>query len=886
MSEITLANSLKCTSFDGETEITSSLNKFFNKISEGLGDAFEFVDELDEVVSDIADSMEGLTTSMTDFLEESVIGFVSEGMTAAKNFLLNKFSLNPFAGLSANNAFLNAMFSPLNGLFNAFGCLGSTIKKAMKSTIANMLTNMIKGGFTNPIECAVQNFIGGLTGKITNMVSGIVEPLMAPINALLSVVGKGFGSIKGFLLGGMNLLGKIQGLINCADDESSAVCHVQETYDLFTGVGSKKNDVDKQNRFSKGLDNFAKKIDEAGDNLDGLTSDIGNWGIFGGKRETTREDRLREIEKELEILEEKLKKVNTTKSGRYQTGSEVLAGFGSPTRVGDYWKRGTTRGSRYYQLLESGSISGGTSGSNVLPRNGAEKPKSVIESASNLIKRYFKENPLVDNQIEDLETQIKELKRQQNTVEGMEPGAIIKEDLGGTAARRGDIDREEADCNSGNVLKCGKPKVSIFGGGGEGAVGDVILGNFIQELDTTISKTEYKKVVGTKLTPKIGDYFTTIAGGQGNRKKTLYHVLLENGNYPRKGKNYRPEAGSKQFTKEEIVATSQLIKDKKYDPSTRIEQIQYVKTQVGGSIIEDIKQTGGIIGVDIKFPGEGYTQEPIVRFDDNCKQGYGAYGRAIIDKDPNSPTHGQLTKILIVSEGENYPVEAPEDVFVDEIVVEDGGSGYTMDDTIEDFEICGLDENGTITKVCTNDKAYRTLPPLIVQSPTGSGAILTPVMTRKRRQTGVINVIDCITPRGNIVGYVNGKEYNGPFHLHPETGKKMVGVAHTTTPHATIYNTPQESLRSGGTPSSNVGSTQIKTRTITELITESETSQTATESYTDPMNETGGTTPPPSAPSSPPPSTPPSSPPPSSPPSSPPPSSPPSSGGGGYGGGY
>ena len=30
-----------------------------------------------------------------------------------------------------------------------------------------------------------------------------------------------------------NILGKIQGLINCGDDESSAECHVQETYDLF-----------------------------------------------------------------------------------------------------------------------------------------------------------------------------------------------------------------------------------------------------------------------------------------------------------------------------------------------------------------------------------------------------------------------------------------------------------------------------------------------------------------------------------------------------------------------------------------------------------------------------------------------------------------------------
>ena len=137
----------------------------------------------------------------------------------------------------------------------------------------------------------------------------------------------------------------------------------------------------------------------------------------------------------------------------------------------------------------------------------------------------------------------------------MEPGAIIKEDLGGTAAIRGDIDREEADCNSGNVTKCGKPKVSIFGGNGEGAVGDVILGNFIQELDKTISKTEYKQVTGTKKFARIGDYFITKTAGQGGRKTTYYHVLLVNGNYPRKGKNYKPEAGARKFTKEEIVAT-------------------------------------------------------------------------------------------------------------------------------------------------------------------------------------------------------------------------------------------------------------------------------------------------------------------------------------------
>ena len=134
-------------------------------------------------------------------------------------------------------------------------------------------------------------------------------------------------------------------------------------------------------------------------------------------------------------------------------------------------------------------------------------------------------------------------------------------------------------------------------------------------------------------------------------------------------------------------------------------------------------------------------------------------------------------------------------------------------------------------------------------------------MTTRRRQTGVINVIDCITPRGNIVGYVNGKEYNGPFHVMPN-GLKMTGLEHSDT-DSTIYNTPQESLRSGGAPSSNIGSTKVGLRSIRQLVTESESTQTTTpqttentDLYSDPVDEaqnqtdTGGSTPP----SSPPPS--------------------------------
>jgi len=49
----------------------------------------------------------------------------------------------------------------------------------------------------------------------------------------------------------------------------------------------------------------------------------------------------------------------------------------------------------------------------------------------------------------------------------------------------------------------------------------------------------------------------------------------------------------------------------------------------------------------------------------------------------------------------------------------------------------------------------------------------------------------------NLVGYVNGQPYYGDFHIHQrEDGSvvKMVGIAHTTTPHSVIYDTVKESL--------------------------------------------------------------------------------------------
>ena len=70
----------------------------------------------------------------------------------------------------------------------------------------------------------------------------------------------------------------------------------------------------------------------------------------------------------------------------------------------------------------------------------------------------------------------------------------------------------------------------------------------------------------------------------------------------------------------------------------------------------------------------------------------------IIDKNVNSPTYGQITNVIIISEGENYPVDLPGEVgnvFIKEIIVEDGGAGY---------ENAFIDEKGELVLPEINEK--------------------------------------------------------------------------------------------------------------------------------------------------------------------------------------
>ena len=324
-----------------------------------------------------------------------------------------------------------------------------------------------------------------------------------------------------------------------------------------------------------------------------------------------------------------------------------------------------------------------------------------------------------------------------------------------------------------------------------------------------------------------------------------------------------------------------------------------VAVPILGNIVKNTfgKKSAGLIGVRLLSAGLGYKSAPFVEITDTCRKGYGAVARAIVDYDPQSPTYQQVTDVYVVSGGENYPVieREPDDdgvYTVDHVAVVKPGKNYkptdkVIDDKGNEYEKF-LDEKGRFLNVIPpnpsiNDlEPYDSLPELEVISETGTGALLKPQLTPRPSYQGEIKqVIDCITPRGaGLVGFVNGEPYYGPFHVHVPTGRKMVGAAHTTSPHAVIYDTPQESRTSRVVSVSSGQFTTVASEGQV-MYTSSET-PSSTESTTPMVDDTSGggtinyesTTP---TQSSPPPS--------SSPPSSPPPSSPPpSSGGGGYSG--
>jgi hypothetical protein len=134
--------------------------------------------------------------------------------------------------------------------------------------------------------------------------------------------------------------------------------------------------------------------------------------------------------------------------------------------------------------------------------------------------------------------------------------------------------------------------------------------------------------------------------------------------------------------------------------------------------------TASVIGAQITNPGSGYTFPPFVEIIDDADQGYGAVARTTINE------NGEVDSIYIVSEGENYSVGDISQYSVTSVIVENGGSEYAeVIDNLGNMYGSKI-INGSIYQVfpINTDNNINILPILNVNSNTGSGAILRPVL--------------------------------------------------------------------------------------------------------------------------------------------------------------
>ncbi len=195
-----------------------------------------------------------------------------------------------------------------------------------------------------------------------------------------------------------------------------------------------------------------------------------------------------------------------------------------------------------------------------------------------------------------------------------------------------------------------------------------------------------------------------------------------------------------------------------------------VQNSPADDLSRNVTRTASIIGVELTDPGSKYFyKEPLISFSDPCELGYGAVARAVMNFET-----GEIEKIVMISEGENYPVSPPDNTNTDpeddltgpldpdtpigiiDVEIIDGGEDYPEDTEIitdlvpeddEEIEFDVIVDEGRIISVKPiNIIQVNILPKL--RATGGSGALLKPIIGRlpeSKPGQKIIQVIDCIT---------------------------------------------------------------------------------------------------------------------------------------------
>ena len=180
---------------------------------------------------------------------------------------------------------------------------------------------------------------------------------------------------------------------------------------------------------------------------------------------------------------------------------------------------------------------------------------------------------------------------------------------------------------------------------------------------------------------------------------------------------------------------------------------------IGGAGKAVINEIGEIIGVSMSDMGFGFTSPPLVTFIDECENGRGATGKAIIED-------GKIIKVVMQETGSGYLGGGVSDGDGEQVIaVLDGvdiigtGVGYEEGDTIttDDGQVLEpVIQDGRIIGANPLDvkDGITGIPDLTINTKTGFGAMIRPSLNFVKVEdyekpilpsTQVIQVIDCVS---------------------------------------------------------------------------------------------------------------------------------------------
>jgi len=276
----------------------------------------------------------------------------------------------------------------------------------------------------------------------------------------------------------------------------------------------------------------------------------------------------------------------------------------------------------------------------------------------------------------------------------------------------------------------------------------------------------------------------------------------------------------------------------------------------GAELLVIVGNDRRIFSIEVINGGSGYEQHAGISIIDNTGNGTGAYARAVV-------TNGSITQVVLMSTGYGYCLNTTDKESVgigtnvvgviDDIFVERPGYNYDSEDTVvvgdDNFPILTTPDGsiGEIIIPPNYNNEFLSPPDITMNTKTGVGVKLIPIMkfkgqlktdanADKRVKTliGIDNVVDCIGDNRDPVGFVNGVEYSGPYHVM-SSGVKMTGATHGMS-DLIIYDTIQESLSDPVVSSSSY-------ETPTEAVAETPTPTETTTVDTTPTIVTTPTTP-------------------------------------------